>query len=36
MAAGFVVLPSLKTVGIALAIGSAIGLILTQCHKKNP
>ena len=25
MAAGFVVLPSLKTVGIALAIGSAIG-----------
>ena len=37
MAAGFVVLPSLKTVGIALAIGSAVGLILTQGRdKKNP
>ena len=37
MAAGFVVLPSLKTVGIVLAIGSAIGLILTQGRdKKNP
>ena len=37
MAAGFVILPALKAVGIVLAIGSAIGLILTQGRdKKKP